>query len=169
MNNMRYQNELTLLRELYETYRATERAEKIAKELLARFGTAERVLLAPHAELVSIPSVTESDAAFLKLYLAIDSRRRAERFRFGEIPTEQQICDYLSAIFLGKSEETIYLMSFDKEGRAIACDCVASGTVNAAAVSARRLLDFAISRRAYTVILAHNHPGGALHPSSEES
>ena len=168
MSDLYHSDGFSALVDLYATYQKRERAERIAKRLFDSCGTTERLLHESLDRLCALSGLGECDAAFLKLCIALDSRRRTERFRFGEIPTEQQIKDYFIGLFLGSTEENIYLLSFDDKGRAIACDLVAEGTINSASVTARRLLDFAVSRCVHSVILAHNHPCGTTAASNED-
>ena len=50
----------------------------------------------------------------------------------------------------------------------IDCVKITEGSVNAASISIRKILDVALRFRAASVVLAHNHPGGLAIPSEED-
>ncbi len=104
----------------------------------------------------------------LKLAAALSSRRVTDAFTLRERYAESSIKELLVALFRGFSVETLYLLSFDSEDRLIACDFISEGTVNAASVLPRQLLDKAVKNRAVSVAIAHNHPSGVSIPSAED-
>ena len=76
-------------------------------------------------------------AFYLKLCAAISSRRVSDCFAFGKKHTESEIKEYLSALLFGMPEETVYMISFDANGKAIAADRVGEGIVNFSSVLPR--------------------------------
>ena len=158
-------NELEILTKLLES--ATSDPSTVAKKLLDRFGTVLRLSEA-EPELISEACGDRTVAIFIKLATALASRRITDSFRVGKRYEESEIKRYLCALFLGSSVETVYMLSFDKDMKLIFVDYVCEGTVNALGILPRRLLDIAIKRKASSVILAHNHPGGVAKPSDDD-
>lgn len=107
-------------------------------------------------------------SVYIKLAVALASRRICDSFKFGKKHTDSEICDYLRALFFGLSVETAYMISIDRSGKAIACDKAGEGTVNFSSVLPRKIIEIAKRRNAKSVIIAHNHPGGYAHPSEDD-
>ena len=141
-------------------------SEKIVQTLLARFSTIERIFSAPSDELIFV--VPENVAAYLKLLPAIIKRQTTDKFKFPKKYTEPEIRDYLSALFLFEGEESAYALFFDAQGRLTSCERLSQGSLNYAAVSARKLTELAVRKGASSVILAHNHPFGVAAFSEED-
>lgn len=121
------------------------------------------------AELDDIAAVTDERCAHLvRLCYAIAERRVTDSFRFGVSHSEEQIVEYFKARLYGRAREVSYVMLLDKEGRVIGCEFLGEGTVNLLAVTPRRVLEIAVKKKAASVIIAHNHPGGVATPSCED-
>ncbi len=123
------------------------------------------------ADLYSISKALNGDmqaSVYIKLIFAIVSVRKYDKFRFGRKHGERDICDYLKALMLDFSDETVCMISFSEDGKAIACDMVFRGTVNMSEILPRKVLEIANRRAASAVIIAHNHPRGKAVPSEED-
>ena len=121
------------------------------------------------AELDEIESIADEKTAHLiRLCYALAERRITDSFRFGISHTEQEIVRYFKAKFYVRARETSYVMLFDKNDKVIGCEYLGDGTVNFLAVSPRRVLEVAVKKKAASVIIAHNHPGGLPNPSCED-
>ena len=75
---------------------------------------------------------------------------------------------YTASLFIDKKYECFYLISLDSGKRLIHSVKLQEGTIDRAAVYPRNIAEEAILRKASSVILAHNHPGGRLRPSGED-
>ena len=102
----------------------------------------------------------DSTASFITLCAALASRRDTNKFKMKKKHTEQEIEEFFLATFRGVFAESIYQLSFDSEGRALACDFIGEGTANYSDVVPLKLLERAKRRGAASVIIAHNHPLG---------
>jgi DNA repair protein RadC len=65
-------------------------------------------------------------------------------------------------------QEELHAVWLDGQHRVIACDVLARGTVDRAAVDARVVAQRALECNACAVILAHNHPSGEATPSATD-
>ena len=143
-----------------------ERAREYGSRLFEKYYTVENVLC---TDLYSLAEQT-SDAVglMLKLCAYICSRRITDKFVFGAEHSDIEIADYFKALYIGASVETVYAMLFDKRGRALRCEMIGEGTVNASEILPKKILHTALRCDASEVVVAHNHPAGVCDPSSED-
>ena len=141
----------------------------IAHELLDQFGTLHQVLEAPLHELKTVSGV--GDHAALLLHLARECSRRyaVSRAQVEAILNTTGKCgEYLTRFFVGKREETVYLLCLDAKCKALGCVEVGRGSVTSAGLSIRKIVETALRFNAVSVVLAHNHPSGFAVPSAED-
>ena len=138
------------------------------RSLLSRYGRFSTVLSENEDEICRAASIGMSTALLIKLAGYVNSRRVTDLFEFGKKYDTMELLDYVKALFMGVSVETVYLVSFDDKKRLVGCDHMGEGTVGAADIYPRKLLEAAIKRKASTVILAHNHPKGTTSPSNDD-
>lgn len=141
----------------------------IAHELLEKFGSLRQVLEAPVQRLTEVEYITENAAALLKLAPAMLRYYQVDKVK-EEMPlvTIQACGDYLKHFFLGRKNETVFLLCLDAKCKVLACREVGEGSVNSANVPIRRVVEIALAEGASTVVLAHNHPSGIAIPSGED-
>lgn len=78
--------------------------------------------------------------------------------------------DYLRLHLGAETRELFAVMFLDAQNRLTAFEVMAMGTLTQTSVYPREIVKAALSHDAAAVILAHNHPSGALNPSlSDES
>lgn len=143
----------------------------IAHALLDRFGSLDQVLSAPLHELEKVDGIGEQASTLLSL-----TRQIARSCGISEKTREKdnildsiaKCGEYLKPRFLGKLDEVVYLLCLDGKCKALACVEVGKGSVNSAGVSARKIVETALSFNATSVVLAHNHPSGLAIPSPED-
>ncbi|GAB2514439.1 JAB domain-containing protein [Microbulbifer agarilyticus] len=80
----------------------------------------------------------------------------------------QAVRDYLSAQLRHRTREVFCCLFLDSQHRVIAFDELFEGTLNAASVYPREVVQAALARGAAAVILAHNHPSGVSEPSQAD-
>ena len=141
----------------------------IAHELLERFGSLSQVLEAPGEELKKVDGIKGNAATLLALvtqlcrYYQVDSAQRTE------ILNSLEACGaYLLPRFFGRIRETVFLLCLDAKCKVICCKELGEGSVNAASISIRKVVETALNANATSVILAHNHPSGLALPSEED-
>ena len=141
----------------------------IAHELLEKFGSLRQVLEAPVQRLTEVEYITENAAALLKLAPAMLRYYQVDKVK-EEMPlvTIQACGDYLKHFFLGRKNETVFLLCLDAKCKVLACREVGEGSVNSANVPIRRVVEIALNTNATTVVLAHNHPSGLALPSADD-
>jgi len=141
----------------------------LAHELLDRFGSLPQVLEAPAEELEKVPGVGEHVSTLLTLITDISRYYMVSRSaRFDVLLTNEQCGNYLLPYFVGRRDETVFMLCLDAKCKVLCCKEVGRGSVNSAGVPVRRVVETALGVNATTVILAHNHPSGLAIPSSED-
>lgn len=141
----------------------------IAHELLRRFGSLWRVMETPLSELEKVPGIGHNAAVFLHLIREAGRYYQVDRVKTGSQPTTLEECAaYLLPHFIGKINETVFLLCLDSKCKVTCCREITEGTANAAALSVRKVVDIAVKANASSVVLAHNHPSGVAVPSGED-
>ena len=141
----------------------------IAHHLLDHYGSLAAVLEAPVEELRSVEGVTENAAILLTLVPAVARQHMIRRAHFGEPLTTTTKCgEYLVPRFFGERDEVVWLLCLDAKMVPIDCRLLFRGSVNAANISIRKVVEVALACNATFVILAHNHTSGLALPSRED-
>lgn len=142
----------------------------LAHRLIDRFGSLRQVLEAPAEELEKVSGVGPHVSTLLTLTAQIAryyyTSASGPELRF--FHTVKDCGEHLKRYFLGRREETVYLMCLDAKCMMLSCVEIGQGSVNTASVSVRRVVETALGHNATSVILAHNHPSGIAVPSAED-
>lgn len=140
-----------------------------AHALLERFGSIPGALDALPAELEKVPGVGERTVVLLKAVKAL-----AGRYLHARDDTEEVIQSTRAAVaqlrpcFFGARVERVYLLCLDGKNKSLGVRQVGEGSVNAAEVTTRNVVEAALSLNAVQVVLAHNHVSGLAFPSPED-
>ena len=141
----------------------------LAHALLDRFGSLSQVLEAPVEELRKVPGVGAHTAIFLHLITEAGRFYLVNRSSQESIlPSLESCAEYMLPFFFGRKVETVYLLCLDAKCKVLCCKEIGEGSVNAAGISVRRVVETALNAGASTVVLAHNHPSGLALPSAED-
>ncbi|MBF0178126.1 MAG: DNA repair protein RadC [Magnetococcales bacterium] len=142
----------------------------IAHLLLHRFGTLSAALEADPQDLASVPGIGEKAATFLSLIPQITRYYLRDRACRDQSPlnTPEATQKYLIPLMTGRSEEVFYLLCLDSRFRLIYPALIKRGTVTGVLVEPRLVVESALRHKASAVILAHNHPSGAINPSPQD-
>lgn len=141
----------------------------LAHRLLDHFGNLRHVLEAPVEQLMAVKGVGEHTAILLALVKGLS---RKYMISAGEnviqLNSLEECGAYLTDRFIGRRDETVMLLCLDAKRAPLACRIVSEGSVNAAEISTRKVVEAALSVNATSVILAHNHPSGIAVPSMQD-
>jgi DNA repair protein RadC len=75
----------------------------------------------------------------------------------------------MARIRLGRKEKEEFWAAFlDNQNRLISWERISTGTVNTTMIYPRELMEQALQRKASSLVIVHNHPGGNLTPSSPD-
>lgn len=141
----------------------------IAHRLLERFGSLSQVLQADVKSMKEVPGISDHSATLLALvtelcrFYQVSSAKQVD-----VLPTLDACGEYLVPQFFGRDRETVFLLCLDAKCKVLSCKEVGEGSINAANISVRKVVELALQYNATTVILAHNHPSGVALPSQED-
>jgi DNA repair protein RadC len=157
--------------ELLLTYGIPRKDTKpIAKDLLRRFGTVQRVLDTPLEKLREVDGIGDNAALFLKILReTITEYFKGTVLERKAFKTLDELVDYLNAVIGGRQSETVHVLYLNSKNELIHSADLGEGTVSEAVAFPRKIVEGALQRNATSVILAHNHPGGLAEPSDNDS
>lgn len=140
-------------------------SSQIARRITEEHGDINRIM---HTDAHILEKASAPASDVIRLCAALTSRRVTDRYRFGKRYTDEELREYICALFLGVCVETVYVLLIDEGGRLAACECMGEGTVNSSEILPRRICDISVRRGCRRVIVAHNHPRGSAAPSTND-
>ena len=142
----------------------------LAHALLDQFGSLAGVFDALPPSLTRVDGVGEHTAVLLKLIPKLAGRYSTIRSSPGDILAPSRAArDYLLPYFqTGPRNEMVYLVCMDAKYKVLGCHKLGEGTVNAADITPRRVVELALAHNASAVLLAHNHVSGLALPSNAD-
>ena len=141
--------------------RGPEAADEQARALLEKYRTLERVLENSEDLLRGIGGLSSSGALLLSAFPALARRVSAEGL--GERPVISRFADLqplMDALYLGKRQEELYLLSLNRRCELLCARQILKGTLCEVCLSARLVVEAVLETRAELVVLCHNHPAG---------
>lgn len=142
---------------------------EIAHDLVSHFGSLSQAMDAPVKELMKVPGIGENAAVLLHLISETSRYYQINRMMHEKVLNTMEKCaQYLIPHFVGRRNETVFLLCLDAKCKLLCCREISEGTVNAAGVSVRKVVEAALAVNATSVIMAHNHPSGVAVPSAED-
>jgi DNA repair protein RadC len=140
-----------------------------AKALLARFLSLRGVLHAGPDELKNIAGLGPAGSVFLELIGEFLARLAEEPLRRRETLCSAGEVAAMARQRLGfMGHEEIWSAFVDSQNRLLSWEEAARGTVDAADLQPRGLLERALALKASGFLLVHNHPGGRARPSAPD-
>ena len=141
----------------------------IAKELLTKFKSLNAVLDADVKDLKEISGISDHTATFLKLMKDIVILYLEKGLEKKDLLSSPAVVyDYLKTSLKGSVDEEFKMVFLDSKNQVINIETLKAGTVNRSVVYPRKIVERALYNHAVGVIIAHNHPSGALQPSQED-
>ncbi len=107
----------------------------------------------------------------LQLSTSLELARRILRHEAGQAPVlgnPPEAWAFLRPLAVASEVERFWVVSLNSRRRVLACQEVAMGTVNRAAISPREVFREALGQGAAFVLCAHNHPSGDPSPSAAD-
>jgi len=142
---------------------------ELAHRLLQRFGSFAGVLNADYQDLLDVPGVGPNTASLLTL---MPEFFRCYQKDAGQdltcLSDRSRLLDYAMGLFIGCSHERFYLICLDTQNRVNQAALINEGTLDQVTVYPRLVVETALRHRAKSVVLAHNHPGGAMRPTASD-
>lgn len=141
----------------------------LAKSLLHHFDTFRGVLDAPLSELEKIDGFGDALKTFWILLHECKARYVESRARRRQhLLTLKDVGEMAIQRLAGLSHEEVWAALVDTQNRLICWKCLSKGSLDQIAILPRDILSVAYEMKASGFFLTHNHPGGALRPSSSD-
>lgn len=139
---------------------------ELARNLLTTFGSISAIYSATLEEFCQANGLGQAKYVQLQACLEMSKRYLAESLAQSDALTSSQMTkDYLTAQLRGESREVFAVLYLDNQHRVIKFERLFLGTINAAAVYPRVVVEYALKYQAAAVILSHNHPSGVAEAS----
>jgi len=138
----------------------------LARQLLADFGSITAIYSASSTDFCRRHGLGLAKYVQLQACLEMAKRYLAEELQQGvNLTSSQDSKKYLITELRGESREVFSVLFLDNQHKVLAFERLFHGTLNAAAVYPRIVVEYVIKHRASAVILAHNHPSGVAEAS----
>ncbi len=161
-----------LLALLLRTGLAGKGVLQLAQELLdvkTGFGGMAGLLHASADDLKRIKGLGPAKRAELLAVLELARRALAEQLRErAALDTPQAVKSYLQLHLADKKHESFAVLFLDNQHRLLALEELFRGTLAQTRVYPREVVLRALHHHAAAVVLAHNHPSGAVEPSQAD-
>lgn len=143
--------------------------EKMAQQLIDKFGSLASVIDAPVELLTKVPGIGEATAKQLKMLPMFYRRYVLSKQEKDQYFTNSEVLgNYFIEKYVGIAHEVPYLMCLDSKYRMLACEKLEQGTFDSAGINVRTVLKIALKFNSRRVCLAHNHPSGNPGPSEAD-
>ena len=143
--------------------------KEIAKALLKRFKTLQRVLEASPRELCEIEGIGPMNQFGIKLVKAVADRYLEKRLiEKDPLNNSKELYEYLCHTIRDKLREYFKVVFLDAKNKVLAVETLFKGTLTASSVYPREVVLAALNHDAAALIFAHNHPSGDPTPSPED-
>ena len=144
-------------------------AVDLARELIGRFGSLNRLFAATEAEFSTIPGMGPAKFAQLQAVLEMSRRALGEEMKEGDaLATPGAVRDYLKLHLSSLAHEVFFALWLDSQNRLIVAEELFRGSLTQTSVYPREVVKRALWHNAAAVVLAHNHPSGVSEPSSAD-
>lgn len=139
----------------------------LGEELLHHFGSMQALLAATPSELQSFHGLGDAKRAVLLALIGIERRRVGSISRNPQhLASPKAVRSFLQQLLQGQRVECFVGLFLDHQNQLIACETIASGTLDRVHVYPREVVKLALRHNAAAVIFAHNHPAGCAEPSA---
>lgn len=140
----------------------------LAQEILAKFGSVERLLEASVAELCEVKGVGKAKAIQLRAAFGI-ALKTARTGAQDKLPLTATLAyELVKHELVSQKQEILLVILKDIKGKLITYEKIALGTLSEVLVHPREVFYPAVRHKAHSFILVHNHPSGDPTPSEAD-
>ena len=144
-------------------------AVDLARYLLNEFGSLGRLMNTPERELVRHKGMGQASFTQFAVVREIGRRVLAEELQEGALfDSPKAAADFLRQHLGHERVEVSLVLLLNRQNRLINCVELSRGTVAENTVYVREVVKLALDHYADSLIVAHNHPGGAAEPSPSD-
>ena len=138
----------------------------LARQLLASFGSISAIYKASEVEFCKRKGLGTAKYVQLQACLEMSKRHLAEQLKQGHTLTSSQATkNYLISELRNETREVFAVLFLNNQHQVIKFERLFYGTIDAAAVYPRIVVEHALKHQAAAVILSHNHPSGIAESS----
>ena len=139
----------------------------LARQLLSSFGSLGAIFSASHEDFCARHGLGTAKYVQLQACLEMSKRYLAENIKETDcsLTSSQATRDYLLSELRLETREIFAVLFLDNQHRVLTFERLFFGTLNAAAVYPRIVVEQALKHHAAAVILTHNHPSGVAEAS----
>ena len=142
---------------------------RLAHELINKYGSFSGVFEASIQSLIEVPGVNYHTAILLKLIPAITNICATDKIKNGTYITSSFVAKkFVRSLFQGLDVENFFIICITANSRVIDTLRLTSNEVHKVDVPIRKVTNFILKNNCSRVILAHNHPNGSAKPSYED-
>lgn len=154
---------------LYYCYPRRDTNE-IAHRLINEYGTLYNLLEADTQDIINRCGVTQNVAVLISMIpkvanLYIRKKWNRDMAVIEDVKTAGR---YAVSLFVGRTNEALYIFCLDTGRRLNHISLIAEGTLDETPVYPREIVAEALKHQATAIILTHNHPGGTTKPSRKD-
>ena len=142
-----------------------------AKALITRFGNLRSILDAPIDELRMVPGIGNVAPTALQIIKAAATLYLQQGSEAGDSLADSDRLSRFWRMRIGALSNEVFEVGYLDSGYRLTRDGVETleeGTVDRAAVYPRRVIEAALRRGAFALVLAHNHPNGVVLPTDHD-
>ncbi len=140
-----------------------------ARSLLKEYKTLAAVLDASADALCAVKGVGPKNSFAISFVQAVASRYLQQRLQKKQyLHSSTDVKNYLEHSMRGLKREILTLIYLDSSHAILDSEVVAEGSLNVNTIYPREVIKRCLDKNAAAIILAHNHPSGALKPSDKD-
>lgn len=148
---------------------AGKSAVDLGRDITLRFGSLGALFGCGLPDFAAIPGLGPAKYAQLQAVLELTRRCLSEELQTGvSLSAPQPVKRYLQLTLGYKKHECFVVLFLDVKNHLLTSEELSRGTLTHASVHPREVVKAALAHNAASVILAHNHPSGALLPSQAD-
>jgi DNA repair protein RadC len=141
----------------------------MARSLLAHFGSLRAMLNAQPEEFDKLRGIGPARAALLQAVTELARRSLIEKLHERPlVDSPEAVEDYLRLLIGGQPREVFVCLFLDARCALIRAEECSRGSLTHMAVYPREIVRRALMQNAASLIVAHNHPSGAVKPSASD-
>jgi len=142
---------------------------ELSHRLIDHYGSLPAIMEAGYDDLQRVDGVGPHTALLLTLLPDLWRYYQLARGKPRDIFNNRaEMIEYVKHLFIGADNEIFYLICLDTRNRVTRAVKINEGSLDNVGIEARAVAEAALRHKAKNVILAHNHPGGSLKPTSAD-
>ena len=141
----------------------------LAKELLQKFGTIDRILIAPKSELLKIDGIGEKSAEAIKIINGVVlAALKSKVINKSHINCFDDVINYCKLNLKNLVSEELRILFLNAISEIIADEVMQRGDISSVEIYPRMIAQRCLELGATGIILIHNHPSGDPTPSQND-